>query len=223
MSTIQDVFNIAEVLNRDLRLQTSEADVTKGIVAYNMAKRHFEAQVAVRPGFLGGAEGTVATVASTESTAFPTGVLRIDRLQLENSSGLPKRDLIPIRQPGGHSTNRYPTVLTPATVSGEPDAYYTNGTVIYWSPLPNAAHTVRYYGFTVAAAATAAANTFPYPDICLDPFGAFVAKVFSTGLDDPIQELQVTSMELFIPVIEAMSRFQRDGASIPTYRNVHRT
>ncbi len=221
-TTTQTIFDVAEVLNRDLRLQTGEADITKGLVAFNMAQRHFEARVALRPGVLGDQVGTVTTTASTEATTFPAGLLRLDRMQLLNASSLPKRDLIPVRQPGGHSTNRYPTILQPATTSGEPDGYFTDGTNIYWSPLPNATHTVRWYGFKAATVSTAAADAFAYPDICIDPFGAFMAKVFATGLDDPIQELQMTTMELFDPVIEALSRFQRDGASIPTYRSVHR-
>jgi len=223
MATIQACFDVAEVLNRELALQTSEADVTNGLRAYNMAKRHFETQVAKKKHVLEDAIGTVTTAASTESTAFPTGVLRIDRLQfIDAGTSRPAWDLIPIHRTGGHIHGQWPPILSSSSSTGKPRYYYTNGSNIYWSPLPDGTNTVRYYGFAVAAAATAATDTFPYPDIVIDPIGAFIAEVFNIGVDDANAELQLMSARLFSPVIEALSNFQRDGARMPTYASVHR-
>lgn len=224
MATIQAILDVAELLNREIQLQSSEADVARGIIAYNSAKRHFEARVALKPNILGGDIGTVTTAASTESTAFPSGVLRIDKLQyIDPGTSRPAWDLLPVHHTGGHAFSGGPTLLSASSAAtGKPRSYYTDGSNIYWAPLPSGTHTVRYYGFTIASDASAAGDTFPYPDICIDPFGAFVAQLFRVGLDDPVQEGMLQAAQLFDPVLDVMSKFQRERARVPTYRSIHR-
>src|SRR3990167_4602633 len=138
-----------ELINQELQLQSGEVDVTKGLLALNVAQDYFESQAALRPDMFGSGSSTVTTSANTETTAFPSGVLRIDRLQfLDPSTSRPSWDLKPIRRTGGHAANSFwPQAVTSTTSTSRPRAYWTNGTNIYWDPLPDATHTVRYYGF----------------------------------------------------------------------------
>jgi hypothetical protein len=88
MATGQDLLDRMELLDPELQLQSGETDVNRGLLALNVAQDHFESVVAIHPDLMGGAYGTVATAASTEITAFPTGLLRLDDLWMIDS-GLP--------------------------------------------------------------------------------------------------------------------------------------
>src|SRR3990167_1074628 len=136
-----------ELLNQELQLQSAEADVTRGLLALNVAQDTYEAQAALRANIYGSTTpvGTVTTAASTETTAFPSGVLRLDRLQfIDPSTSRPAWDLQPIRRVGAHAWNRYwPINIVSTTSTGRPRAYWTNRINIYWDPLPDATHTVR--------------------------------------------------------------------------------
>lgn len=223
MATVQDALDIAESLNGELRLQSGENDVIRGIVIYKMALRHFETKAAAGARILGGSVTTVTTTVNTETTAFPTGYMRVDRLQLQFSNGQVKRTLERVSD-YEHAVRRF-GFSSSSSKTGEPDGYWTNGTLIYWVPLPDGTHTVRFSGFAVSTAAsgsTDATDTFPYNDIVLDPVGAFIAEVFNVRVDDTNAELQLMSARLFQPVLEVLSNFQRDGSRIPSYRQVHR-
>lgn len=191
--------------------------MTKGLVALNAAQDHFESLVSQLPSVLGDDIGTVTTSASTESTAFPTGLLRLDQLQyIDPGTSRPAWDLLPIHETGGHSIYRFPPILaTSATSEGKPRAYYTDGSNIYWDPLPSGTHTVRYYGFSAAADITAG-GTFAYPDIVMLPLATFAAKLMRLGVDDDIGDLTGVALETMGPVVESLGNFQRTGA-----RTVH--
>lgn len=213
-----------ELLNQELVMQTGEADVTRGLVALNRAQDHFESLIALRPNALGSAIGTVTTTASTEATAFPSGVLRIDKLQfIDAATSRPAWDLIPIEQVGGHSTSQFwPYNLSSSTMTGKPRGYWTNGTNIYWDPLPSGTHTVRYYGLAVAADISAA-GTFAYPDILILPLAAFASRLMRTGVDDPVGDVARTASELFDSVIDTLSNFTREQGKSLHYRYAHET
>jgi len=115
-------------------------------------------------------------------------------------------------------------VLVPyisGSTTGVPYGYYTNGTNIYWSPLPSGTHTVRCHGFQTAVDATAAGDTFPYADIVINPIAAFAVRLMKTGVDDDAGASEALAREMFGPVILALSRYQRDRAPQTQYRNVH--
>lgn len=213
MAEGQDLLNLMELVDRELQLQPSEPDVTRGLLALNAAQDHFEAIVANERGLLGDSTGTVTTSSSTETTTFPSGVLRIDRLQfIDAATSRPSYDLVDLYETGGHIWNRYPAFLTSsANTTGQPRAYYTDGTNIYWEPLPDGTHTIRWYGFEVAEEITAG-GTFSYPDSCMMPFAAYAAKLFQIGLDDNPRVYSQMSAETFAPIIAAMGNFRRTGA-----------
>lgn len=226
MATGQSLLDRMELLNQELQLQSGEADVTRGLVALNVAQDCFEARAAARPTIYGSTTpvGTVTTAASTETTAFPSGVLRLDRLQfIDASTSRPAWDLVPLRRVGSHAWNRYwPINVVSTTSTGKPRAYWTNRINIYWDPLPDATHTVRYYGFTPAADITAG-GTFAYEDIVMLPLAAFAVRLWKTGLDDQESSAARLAEEYFDPVLDQLGNFNRDGAVGLEYSDVHTT
>ena len=223
MATGQTILDLMEVLNQELQLQSGEDDVTKGLVALNAAQDAFESLAALRPNIFGSDVGTVATTASTETSTFPSGFLRIDRVQHLDANSRPDYDLDPIRRVGGHAWNRYwPLNLSSSASSGKPRGYYTNGRNIYWSPLPDTAHTMRVYGFKQQTDLTAA-GTFQYPDVVILPMAAFAARLFKIGLDDPDEALANLAGEIFTPVVAQLGNFNRDGSAGFEYGRHHTT
>lgn len=208
MATGQVLLDTMELLNQELQLQSGESDVTRGLVALNRAQDFYEAVAARYPDVHGGNTTTVVTVASTETSTYPAGYIRLDGMQ-GLSGGLPDWPLDPTYKTGGHAWNRYwPYNLLTTTASGKPRSWWTNGTNIYWDPLPDSAYTIRVYGFAAATDITAG-GTFLYPDICILPFSAFAVKLFKLGLDDPIGEMNSIADQSFKPVVEALTNFQR--------------
>lgn len=223
MATGQNLLDLMEVLHPELQNQPTEGSVAKSLLALNMAQDFMESLFAKEPSLLGGTTGTIATVANTETTAFPAGVLRIDKIQRLDATTLrPICTLEPIYEVGGHLPDA-PWPLSLATGSnGAPLAYYTNGTLIYWSPLPDAIYTMRWYGFQVAV--TLAANgTFLYPDICMGPLATMAVRIIRVGLDDSTTDLKGLAGDLFKPAIEALAGFRRERARGFNYLYQHTT
>lgn len=219
--TGQGLLDRMELLNQELQLQAGEADVTRGLLALNVAQDYFESLAAQRAKILGSATGTVATTANTETTAFPTGVLRIDRLQTLNASSRPAVELRRLSRAGGHAVSA-PWPQSAFTGTGTPSAYWTNGTSIYWSPLPSGTTTVRWYGFQAAADITAA-GTFAYPDVVALPLASYATQLIKSGLDDDVTVLAGLANSTFTAALDAMEHFNRDGASGLEYTERHDT
>lgn len=224
MATGQTILNRMELVDQELQLQSSEADVVRGLIAANVAQDYFESRLALHPNALVSGTGTVVTAANTETTALPTGMLRLDGLQFINAStSRPDYDLIPIKRTGGQVTAAsWPAPLWRPSGSGAPTAYWTNGTSIYWSPLPNAVHTVRWHGL-VSATDITASGTFAYPDSALFPLAVFAARILKLGIGDPQGDYEALAEKTFDPVISAMTHFQRDGAQPFRYTEAHDT
>ena len=222
--TGQSLLNLMEALNPELQLQATEDDVTRGLVVLNAAQDIFETLLAQHPGCLGNSVGTVTTSASTESTAFPTGMLRLDRLYyIDASTSRPAWKLSNIREIGGHGGYAYwPSMVSSANTGGKPKAYYTDGANIYWNPLPDGTHTVRWHGLNDAADITAA-GTFAYPDAAALPIAIVACRIIKVGLEDPTQELTVLAKDVMEPVIETFRNFNRDGGTPLQYIYRHDT
>ena len=223
MATGQTLLDLMEVMDRGLQLQSGETGVTQGLVALNAAQDHFESYLSLEPNVMGSSIGTVTTAADTERTTFPSGVLRIDRLQfIDPTTSRPAWDLDRVGPIGDYyrSWGIGPTLQFNTTTTGRPVAYWTDGSHIYWDPLPDATHTVRYYGFAPASDITAA-GTFSYPDIALMPLATFAVKMSRTGKDDDIASITDMGSRVFAPTIQALSRFNRDRTPAYDYRYVH--
>lgn len=213
-----------EMLNPELQLQPGEVDTAKGLLALNAAQDQFEAYAASIGKFFQSTKGNVTTSASTETTAFPSGVLRIDRLQtISATTSRPDGELVRLHRTGGHAmSSLWPFNLTLANGTGKPRAYWTDGSLIYWNPLPDATYTVRYYGWAAGTAITAG-GTFVYPDIVAMPLAAYACRLVKIGLDDPSGEIAGLAAETFGNVIKALGNFNRDGAVALEYTREHLT
>lgn len=223
-STGQAILDRMELLHPELQLQPGETDVAKGLIAANMAQSALDALLAGYPGILGDTHNTVATTADTETTTFPIGLLRVDKLQYLDSTGVVVWDLEPIYETGGHAPQAdwLDATSSASTTTGIPRAYWTNGRAIFWDPTPDAAYTIRWYGFQAASALTAS-GTVTYPDICLLPIATFAVKLIRIGLDDDAQALQALAQEVFQPVVTALTGFRREGSRPLVYRYGHET
>lgn len=221
--TGQTLLNYIELVNNELQLQSGEPDVVRGLLALNVAQDYFEARAAVVGKMFGSGSGTMLTVTGVETTASPTGLLRLDRLQLLDSGATKVvRSLTKIHRAGGHrETYMWPAnVVNTSSSSGAPTAYWTNGTLVYWAPLPDAVYTIRWYGFAAASDITAS-GTFSYPDIVAFPLAAFAARLMKLSVDDATADLSAVAEENFAAVIKTLSNAQRDGASGFEYTQIH--
>lgn len=223
MSVAQDVLNRMELLNQELQLQPGEQDFARGLLAIDVAQKHFESLLALHPDVMGSQTGTLTQAQGVETTAFPAGVLRVDKLQyLDPVTNLPAWDLINLKRTGSHAVSHFwPWNITTLVAPGRPVGYYTNGTQIFWSPPADANNLIRWYGFQRAAAMTLTSSPFPYDDICLLPFASFAVALMRTGVDDNNDNINDIAQQTFLPVITALAGFNRDEATNFNYKYVH--
>ena len=220
--TGQSLLDRMELLNAELQLQPGEADVTRGLLALNVAQDYYESVASQRGKLYGGQTGTVTTSANTETTAFPTGVYRIDGLQyIDPTTNRPGWDLVPIQRTGGHAS-RYGWFYQVMSNSGTgyPYGYYTNGTSIYWSPLPSGTHTIRWYGFQAQSDITAS-ETFAYQDIVALPLASFAVRILKAGIDDNASDLAQLAVETFTQTLDSLSNPDRSRAVGFQYSRIH--
>lgn len=219
--TGQSLLDICELLNQELQLQSGEVDVTRGLLALNVAQDYFESLASARPQILGSTTGTLSTAAGTETTAMPTGLLRIDKLQLLDSASRPSRDLQPLSRVGGHRrSSGWLASLASTTGGGAPTAYKNFGGLIYWEPLPDAVHVVRWSGFQAASDITAG-GTFAYPDIVALPLASFAVQLLRLGVDDSVNDIGTLAQVTFSKALDTLDDVNRDGAQGLHYTSTH--
>lgn len=222
--TGQTLLDLMNVLDRELLVSSGEPDVTRALVALNAGQDYLESLLARTPGTKGDTTGTLTTSAATETTAFPTGVLRIDKLQyLDPSTSRPVYDLFVVRRTGGHIWNRrWPFNILRSANPGSPQGYWTVGKLIYWDPLPDGTHTIRWYGLQRAADITTG-GTFAYDDEVALPLASFAVKLLRIGLDDGADDHSILAEQTFGPVLRNLAQVNRDGAVPLTYSRSHDT
>ena len=219
--TGQEVLNIMEMLNQELQLQTGEADYARGLLALNVAQDYFESLAALRPGIFGSTTGTVTTTSGEETTTWPTGLLRLDRLQLLDASGRPVRDIHPLNRIGGHAgSQQWPLYVTASQSTGAPVSYKDYGGLIYWQPVPDDTHTIRWYGFQAADALTAT-GTFAYPDLVALPLASLAVQMLKSGIDDDPRDVGSLAMTSFSVTLDTLTKVNRDGPKGLFYTTVH--
>lgn len=223
--TGQTLLNLMEGLSPELQLQSGEGDVTKGLLFLNAAQDIFESLAAQHPQVLGGQVGNITTTQNQEYVTYPTGLLRLDGLDmLDSVSLLPTFAMEPRRARGGHRFGSpfWWTYVSTNTATAVPAIYWTNGTRIYFDPVPDATYTLRYYGF-VAAADITALGTFAYQDIVALPLASLATKIIRMGLDDPTQDITAVAKDTLNATLDTLSGFNRDGAHELIYRYKHDT
>jgi hypothetical protein len=222
--TGQTLLDAMEMLNQELQAQTSEADNTRALMALNMAQDYFEILAAQQGVDKYDQTANVVTANGVETTAFPTGFLRINRIQLLDSNGVPSDDLDNLNEAGSHIySRRWPANIVNTTVSpGAPEAYYTNGRNIYWNPKPDGVYTCRVYGFKQADSITTS-GTFAYDEFLTLPFAAFAVRILKMGVGDDGGDVAGIANQTFGDIMGALSGFNRDGAAPYVYRYGHDT
>jgi hypothetical protein len=218
--TGQNLLDLMEVLDNELLLQTGEEDVVRALIALNASQDLFESVVSQHPNLLGNTVGTVAVVADTETTTFPANVLRLDKLWMLDDNSRPLYPLHRVDLVGGHMVSHVAPYAAFGT-RGKVNGYWTNGSLIYWSPLPSEAATVRWHGFTPANDITAG-GTFAYRDIAAMPIAAFAVKMMRAGVGDDSMDLNEATAA-FDPVVKRLANFNRDKAPGLVYSQSHDT
>lgn len=224
MATGQTILNLMEALDPELQLQSGESDVTKGLAVLNAAQDAFESLASQHPQVFGSAVSTLTTTQNQEYTTYPSGLLRLDGLDMLDSDSLPEYQIRSKKQRGGHRYGRpYWWDYISTTAMGKPAVYWTNGTRIYWDPIPDAStYVIRYYGFAAAADITAS-GTFTYPDMVVLPLASFAVRILRTGLDDPIADISALGKDIIGPVVTSLAGFNRDGGHGYVYMFNHDT
>lgn len=221
-STGQDLLDRMAIFHPELEITTGGKDVTRALLALNMAQDYMESVFALQPKILGDATGTVTQTANTETTTFPVGVLRLDKLQyLDPSTNLPVWDVDVRRGTGSHAPSAlWPLSLNSSLTAGKPVGAFTNGRAIYWDPIPDTTNKLRWYGFQIASDITTS-GAVAYPDICLTPLANLAVQILRTGLDDDTSSYVNFTEQLFAPVVKVLAGFIRDSAPSLVYRRVH--
>lgn len=223
--TGQDLLTLMEDVHRELQTQSGEVDVTRALRLLNTAQDYFETLVALIPRAYGSGTGTVTTAASTETTAFPAGLLRVDALWLLDTDGsLPVRKLYDIDGAGGHQESNLPWPLEVrlGQTTGAPRGAFIDGTNIYWDPLPDSTRTIRWYGLQRASDITAV-GTFTYDDGVALPLALFAVELIRRGLDDPVTDYIEMANQIFQPELKRIKKFRRVRAPGRQYQMHHDT
>ena len=228
--TIASILTKMQVLDNELDVSSGGADETRAISALDMAQDAFEAFIANHPGLLGTKTDTTTTTASTEATAWPSTLMRLDNMYLMNTSStpnLPQWEIEIIQDVGGHipAGGAWPFGLYSTTPMGKgaPRKAFTDRANFYWQPLPDATYTVRLYGLFSKDEITSRSATFAYPDVVAVPMAAYAVRMMEMGIDDPSDELAALAEELYAPVINLLRQPTRQRAQARQYQYFHTT
>jgi hypothetical protein len=223
VATGQDVLDRMKVLFPELQVAAGGADVARALTAVNMAQDYLESVFALHPEIYGDSDGTVTTTQNQETTPFPTGVIRLDQLYLlDPLSGRPTAPISIIRETGAHAGAGFFTLMGATSTAGRPSRAYTNGRKLFWTPYPDSAYTVRWYGLQQQADITLT-DPILYADLCLTPLANFAVQVTRIGLDDDTQAYDTLAKTTFEPVVAALTGFRRDRAAPYQYKYSHDT
>jgi hypothetical protein len=215
-----------KVLFPELQIAPGGKDVATALTAANMAQDYLESVFSLHPEIYGDTSGTITTTAGQETTLYPAGVIRLDRLYLlDPATGRPTSPIDLIRETGGHAGTG---AVAPALVGssggtgGRPWQAYTNGRMLYWTPSPDNAYPVRWYGLQQQADLTVT-DPISYVDLCLTPLAMFAVQVIRTGLDDDVTQYAALATTIFEPVVASLTGFRRDRPAPYQYRYSHDT
>ncbi len=228
--TIATILLDMAVFDNELFVNKDGKDEARGIRAINIVQRWFEAIVA------GDDEafqtfGNITQTLNTETTSWPTDLLRLDDLWLMDTTitpNLPVRRLDPIDETGGHRPAMLGvTQLVALTITtGKPFRYWATqppGGVIFWEQIPDAAHTIRWYGLVAQADYTVRTDTFGYPPICGAYFSQQSAKILRMGRDDSIADLRREADVALRDALKASRHWRSTGPVGRQYQDVHVT
>ena len=213
-----------QVMFNELHIASGGDDEARALVALDMAQDYLEAVAAAMPR-IGQTTTTVTTAASTETTALPSGLLRLDSVwYVDAGTNLPAWEVLPIDDAGGHLPSApWPVSLALSSSTGLPRRYGYDSANFYWQPVPNAVHTLRIYGLLSRTDLTTRAITFGWPDDLSTPVAAFACRLLKMGIDDPTQDAQALAEEAFTPSLRRMRNMVRQMPTGRAYTRTHYT
>lgn len=203
--TIADLLTKMGVLDNELDTSSGGADETRSIAALDIAQDAFESVVAGIPEMLGTVD-TLATTANQEYTTWPATLMRLDALWfIDPSTNRPAYLLDEIQDVGGQAAvNPFFPFGAYVSRTGAPRGYFTNRANFYWSPVPDAVHTLRGYGYYEKTALTTRSQTFLLPNQVAGPMASFAVRMLSIGVGDDEEETRRLANELYTPVIKML-------------------
>ncbi len=207
----------------EIDVQPGEDDVPRALRSLNRSQDLLEMRLSLIPPIRSnlGTHENITTSANGERTASPTGFLTVERLQFINpDTSLPSYDLGPIPWVGGSSVSRGDPILSLSVGTGPPRDYTLFGGFVYWSPLPDAVHTVRVWGFK-AAVDIAVGTNWDYDDELIWPVAAVAARIFKMRADDDPAEIVSFATETFGAVLAQMVRRWSDGPAYFRHTEIH--
>lgn len=223
--TIADLLTKMGVLDNELDVSSGGADETRALAALDMAQDAFESVVAGVPEILG-TVSTLTTAASTETTTWPSTLMRVDSLWMINATtNRPAYQLDEIQDVGGQAAPApfWPISENYSPSPGQPWGYFTNRAHFYWAPLPDAIYTIRVYGYYEKTAITSRAATFELPNQVSTPMASFAVRMLSIGVGDDEAEVRRLANELYTPVITMLQSPSVQRPQARFYSRVHTT
>lgn len=219
-----DLLTRMKVLDNELQVTSGGDDESRCLTALDMAQDYFESVAASMP-HIGTTSDTIATVADTETTAWPATLKRVDSLwYIDPTTNKPAWELKPLDKVGAHMPSlSAPWNLTLNPSTGAPSRYSYDSASFYWLPIPDGAYTIRVYGLYSRTNLTTRAITFGWPDEVSLPLAAFACRLLEMGVDDPSDELQGLAEEAFVPVLRSLRKRVRQGPMGRAYTRTHTT
>lgn len=224
MATVADLLALMPVFDNKLRVKNGDKDEARAVLALTTAQHYFEVVAATYQRVLGSTI-TVAPAASTETTTYPTSLLRLDSVWLLDSTTLlPIRRLKRIETSGGHAPSLpWPLQLVVQSSVGSPLGYFANMENFFWLPLPDQAQTIRIYGLLEQAEFVDRESIFHYPLRTKAAIASFAVKILSTSVDDDTQSIDSLAASFFGPLLRGLKSFDRSEPHGRTYGEIHDT
>lgn len=224
MATAADLLKIMPVFNNALRVENGDPDEARAIIALTAAQHYFETVAATYQRVLG-TQITVSTVVDTETTGYPTTLLRLDAIWLvDATTGRPIRRLKRIEEVGGQAPSLpWPLQLTAASGQGSPEAYFADMSNFYWLPVPDMMQTLRIYGLIEHAEFETRNSPYSYPLRVKSAIAAFAVKILRTSLDDDTATIDSLAATFFGPLMRSLKQFDRSEPHGRFYGEVHDT
>lgn len=224
MATYADALTYMTIFDNGLKIGAGEADEARALIALKAAQHYFETVAASLPRVLQSTI-TIATAASTETTTWTSTLLRLDALwYLDPTTLRPVRKIERIDEVGGHvPALPWPLSLSINPGAGAPSGYYANMANFYWLALPDAAYTLRVYGFIEQAELSTRSTTWPYPTRALVPVAQFATRLLRTSTDDETGDLDELAGAIFRPFLKQLRKFDRSAPHGRYYTDVHST
>lgn len=224
--TVADVLALMPLFDNGLRVGVGEPDEARAVLALTTGQHYFETLCATLPRAFQTAVDTLQTTAHTESTAWPSALLRLDAIWLlDATTNLPIRRLHRIDEVGGQvPALPWPLQLTYSAGVGDPAGYYANMAQFYWLPVPaTTGQKFRIYGLFEQAEFATRASNFLYPARCKSVFAEFAAKLLKNAVGDDSTDIDGLAAAIYKPLLKQLRKFDRSEPHGRYYSEIHTT